>query len=212
MCAPNLSKAADERERDLARGGVDGGGKKKKTIAPAGVAGPGVHLCLDDNKDGDDDEAEEAPKKKKTTKKKGKGAASAPPPPDSDDDSVEELDPNGPLVDVPDCHCTLMGPGSGHKIREKCLARALAANPNWECPRCEDLRRRAAVGSGRTYPRPRRKRAGWSWRCYVLREDGVTIQGLRLERRTPAGTARTSRAASSRRPSSTRRSTRSRTS
>ncbi len=119
MCAPNLSKKADDRERDTARGG--GGGAKKKAAAPVGI-GPPVNLNLDD--DNDDSDKEE------------------------DDD-----DKGGPLEDVPDCACTLMGPNSGHRIHTACLQKLQAADPNWECPRCQDLRRRAAIGAddGVTY-------------------------------------------------------------
>ena len=120
VCAPNLSKKADDRERDTARGG-GGGGAKKKAAAPVGI-GPPVNLNLDDD-NGDSDKEE-------------------------DDD-----DKGGPLEDVPDCACTLMGPNSGHRIHTACLQKLQAADPNWECPRCQDLRRRAAIGAddGVTY-------------------------------------------------------------
>ena len=46
-----------------------------------------------------------------------------------------------------------MGPNSGHRIHTACLQKLQAADPNWECPRCEDLRRRADIGAddGVTY-------------------------------------------------------------
>ena len=46
-----------------------------------------------------------------------------------------------------------MGPNSGHRIHTACLQKLQAADPNWECPRCQDLRRRAAIGAddGVTY-------------------------------------------------------------
>ncbi|KAK7249318.1 hypothetical protein SO694_00047228 [Aureococcus anophagefferens] len=86
-----------------------------------GAAGPKSTLDLDDN-DGDDDDGGEKNKK---------------------DDEDED---KGPLVDVPDEYCHLMGPNSGHRIRASCLAKVTAGGAAWSCPRCDDLAARAQVG------------------------------------------------------------------
>ncbi|KAH8070923.1 ATP binding protein [Aureococcus anophagefferens] len=119
--APHNGRELSHHFSPSRRGMNIGAWPKDKRTASGPAAGPKSTLDLDDN-DGDDDDGGEKNKK---------------------DDEDED---KGPLVDVPDEYCHLMGPNSGHRIRASCLAKVTAGGAAWSCPRCDDLAARAQVG------------------------------------------------------------------